>query len=204
MAEENTCEVEGRSGQGGGASASKLYRSEKTEEEEPAAVGDDHSPQLKKRQQVSRIQVPHPLPVGSPVTRKIKAAGTPADQLSLALKDISDEKLVAMIERAVFEDESIFLPGENSSCRQIHSIIDRVVVSHKKLCGNKGVSTNTVESFWTAIKRQIAGQHHHISAKYLPGYVAETVFKFLNRREDEMFVRLVSQSMETSRIGRIF
>lgn len=115
--------------------------------------------------------------------------------LSEVMKDISDERLVGMIERAVYDDESVFLENEKQPIPCINKIIDRVVISHKKLCSKKGVNTNTIESFWTAIKRQIIGQHHHITARHFPKYVSETVFKFLNRREDEMFEKLVRQSM---------
>jgi len=41
------------------------------------------------------------------------------------------------------------------------------------------------------------GQHHHVSAKYLPKYVAETVFKYNNRKDDDMFETLVINSMKT-------
>lgn len=119
-----------------------------------------------------------------------------AELVGIVMKDISDEKLVAMIERAVFDDESAFLPDKTEQTKCINAIIDRVVISHKKLCTSKGVGTNTIESFWTAIKRQIIGQHHHITARHFPKYVSETVFKYLNRREDLMFEKLVRQSME--------
>lgn len=119
-----------------------------------------------------------------------------AELVGIVMKDISDEKLVAMIERAVFDDEFAFLPGKTQQAKCINTIIDRVVISHKKLCTNKGVGTNTIESFWTAIKRQIIGQHHHITVRHFPKYVSETVFKYLNRREDLMFEKLVRQSME--------
>ncbi|MBA3899274.1 MAG: transposase [Bacteroidetes bacterium] len=45
------------------------------------------------------------------------------------------------------------------------------------------------------IKRQIINQHHSVSAKHLPKYVAECVFKYNNRNEDDMFETLVKNSM---------
>ena len=60
----------------------------------------------------------------------------------------------------------------------------------------KGLNTNTIESFWAIIERQIVGQHHHVDLKYLEKYVAETVFKFNNRKDDDMFETLVYNAMQ--------
>lgn len=59
----------------------------------------------------------------------------------------------------------------------------------------RGINTNTIESFWAIIEHGIIGQIHHVSTKYLPKYVAEFVFKFNNRKKDDMFETLVKNSM---------
>ena len=57
------------------------------------------------------------------------------------------------------------------------------------------ITTNSIESFWAIIKRQIIGQHHHVTPKYLNNYVQEAVFKYNNRNNDDMFESLISLSM---------
>jgi len=158
------------------------------------------------RQAASQEALPAAKPVNEQADEPVKNSkpGNQQDVVAMVMKNLSDEKLVEMVERAVFEDESVYISGEQPSCRRINKIIEQVVVNHKKLCTCKGVSTNTIESFWTIIKRQIIGQHHHITAKHFPKYVAETVFKFLNRKEDEMFEMLVRQSMEATYAGQSF
>ncbi len=59
----------------------------------------------------------------------------------------------------------------------------------------RGINTNTIESFWAIVERGIMGQYHHVSAKHLPKYVAEFVFKFNNRNKDDMFETLIKNSM---------
>jgi hypothetical protein len=44
------------------------------------------------------------------------------------------------------------------------------------------VTTNTVESFFSLIKRSVYGIHHHMSRKYLGQYSAERDFVYNNRR----------------------
>ncbi|MGA3301776.1 MAG: IS1595 family transposase [Methylovirgula sp.] len=49
------------------------------------------------------------------------------------------------------------------------------------------VHTNTIEGFWSLIKRGIIGNYHKVSKKYLPLYVAEFQFRYNNRDNDDIF-----------------
>ena len=42
--------------------------------------------------------------------------------------------------------------------------------------------TNTIESVWALLKRQIVGTHHWVSPKHLDQYVSEMTWR-MNRRE---------------------
>jgi len=46
------------------------------------------------------------------------------------------------------------------------------------------VHTNTIEGFWSLVKRGIGGTHHAVSAKYLQGYLNEYVWRY-NHRDDK-------------------
>lgn len=56
------------------------------------------------------------------------------------------------------------------------------------------VHTNTIEGFWSLVKRGIGGVYHNVSRKYLQTYLDEYAFRY-NRREDKqpMFVSLLEQ-----------
>jgi transposase-like protein len=47
--------------------------------------------------------------------------------------------------------------------------------------------TNTIEGFWSLLKRSIIGIHHNVSRKYLPLYVAERSFVYNNRHNEDIF-----------------
>lgn len=49
------------------------------------------------------------------------------------------------------------------------------------------VHTNTIEGFWSLIKRGVMGSYHKVSGKYLPLYVAEFQFRYNNRLNDDIF-----------------
>jgi transposase-like protein len=49
------------------------------------------------------------------------------------------------------------------------------------------VHTNTIEGFWSLLKRGVLGTYHHVSRKYLPLYLNEFVFRYNNRNNADMF-----------------
>jgi transposase-like protein len=50
------------------------------------------------------------------------------------------------------------------------------------------VTTNTVESAFSLLKRGIMGSWHKISAKHLPAYLAEMEFRFNRRKRSDLFI----------------
>jgi len=61
------------------------------------------------------------------------------------------------------------------------------------------VHTNTIEGFWSLVKRGIGGSHHAVSAKYLQGYLNEYAWRY-NRRNDprSMFDQLLVRAATTT------
>ncbi len=54
------------------------------------------------------------------------------------------------------------------------------------------VHTQTIEGFWSLVKRGMVGTFHKVSAKYLPLYVAEFQFRYNNRMNDDIFGAAIS------------
>lgn len=104
-------------------------------------------------------------------------------------------QLRKMVEKYVDTDSSVLITDTYSGYARMDAIIENVKIDHHRLYSYKGINTNSIESFWAIIKRQIIGQHHQVSAKHLPRYVAEAVFKHNNRTDDDMFETLVKNAM---------
>lgn len=72
-------------------------------------------------------------------------------------------------------------------------------INHSALQYVKGkIHTNTIEGFWSLLKRGIKGQFHHISKKYMNKYVNEFCWRFNNRKNDCAFDNLVGNMLLTS------
>ena len=56
------------------------------------------------------------------------------------------------------------------------------------------VHTNTIESFWSQLKRSLDGTHHAVSPKYLQRYVDEFVYRWNERHgETSLFQTMLGQ-----------
>lgn len=77
---------------------------------------------------------------------------------------------------------------EHSGYRHLGREFNHGVVRHSAgeyVAG--AVHTNTIEGFWSLIKRGLIGTYHKVSAKYLPLYVAEFQFRYNNRQNADIF-----------------
>ncbi len=54
------------------------------------------------------------------------------------------------------------------------------------------IHTNTIEGFWSLLKRAWYGQHHHYSREYTGLYVAEATYKYNHRKSHNGFKHLVA------------
>jgi len=113
------------------------------------------------------------------------------------IKNTTFSELRKLIDKHVNKSkkETVLMTDESKSNLKFKQIMNQIVIDHSKLYSYKGLNTNTIESFWAIVERQIKGQHHHVDIRYLDRYVAETVFKFNNRKLDDMFETLVRLSM---------
>jgi transposase-like protein len=70
-----------------------------------------------------------------------------------------------------------------------HGVVDHNVGQH--VVG--AIHANTIEGFWSLLKRGIMGSFHKVSPKYLPLYVAEFAFRYNNRDNADIFGAAVSR-----------
>jgi len=60
------------------------------------------------------------------------------------------------------------------------------------------VHTNTIEGFWSLLKRGISGVYHNVSAKYLQSYLNEYTFRYNHREDETPMFKIVLNQITTS------
>ena len=81
--------------------------------------------------------------------------------------------------------------------------IGKYFKKHIKLNHSKGIRvegeyhTNTLEGFWSMLKRSIIGQYHKVTPIHLQGYVDEIAFKYNYRNSNDAFKILMTNALNT-------
>ena len=98
------------------------------------------------------------------------------------------ETLRSFIGEAVSDKVSLLCTDQWVGYKLLHKEFPHATVDHGKGQYVVGaVHTQTIEGFWSLVKRGMVGTFHKVSAKYLPLYVAEFEFRYNNRHNADIF-----------------
>ena len=96
------------------------------------------------------------------------------------------ETLDSFVHEVVSPNASLVSSDEHAAYRLLGRTYRHEVVRHSAGEFRKGdAHTNSVEGFWSLLKRQIYGIHHVVSPKHLSRYVDEVTWRFNLREMDE-------------------
>lgn len=115
------------------------------------------------------------------------------------------KSLKPLIEQTVSRDASLVTDGFGG-----YSGLDKIYSQHTVLNKSrqeykKGVyHTNTIEGFWTMLKRGIYGQYHKVTIAHLQQYLNEFTFKYNHRRNAAVYSLLVNKCILTKQYERVF
>ena len=101
--------------------------------------------------------------------------------------DLSGKGILQFIKSAVDTDSSLLITDESLAYRALRPIVRHAVINHSVSYADGLTHTNTIEGFWSLIKRAWYGSHHHYSERYMPLYVGEACWKYNNRNNDNAF-----------------
>ena len=121
---------------------------------------------------------------------------------ALAVDDTTAKTLCGSVHKFVLPETTVFTdeyPSYNTVAegrRYAH----RRIKHSEKIYVVGDVHTNTIEGFWSLIKRGIGGVYHSVSKEYLQSYLDEYSFRY-NRRNDSqpMFNAFLNQVVEKAR-----
>jgi transposase-like protein len=104
------------------------------------------------------------------------------------VENVRASTLTEFVREAVSTKVSLLCTDQWGGYNALHKEFPHARVDHaagQYVVG--AVHTNTIEGFWSLIKRGVVGTFHKVSPKYLPLYVAEFQFRYNNRENDDIF-----------------
>ncbi|PWU12127.1 MAG: hypothetical protein C5B51_01220 [Terriglobia bacterium] len=101
-------------------------------------------------------------------------------------------EVIADVVKNYVAPEAQIYTDEGGGYRHLKDKHNHAIVIHSKGEYVRGeVHTNSIEGFWSLVKRQIIGQHHFVSVKHLQRYLNEVSFKFNNREAESLFLLVI-------------
>lgn len=121
------------------------------------------------------------IPVVGAISRK-------GNVVTRVISTVSAEVLTKFVMDSVSDKVSLIVTDEWTGYRHVKKLYPHQVIKHtagEYVVG--AIHTNTIEGFWSILKRGIVGSYHKVSKKYLPLYVAEFQFRYNNRDNADIF-----------------
>ena len=101
--------------------------------------------------------------------------------------------LSGILHRNVDVIKSHLITDEYRGYSPMRNIVDHSVINHSVEYVNGDTHTNSIEGFWSLIKRAWFGSHHHYSREKTHLYVAETSYKYNNRDNKNLFIETIKR-----------
>ncbi len=113
---------------------------------------------------------------------------------------LSYETLSGILKRNVDPIKTRLIADEYRGYSPMGSIVDRSVVNRQATYCNGTIHINTLEGFWSLIKRAWYGSHRHYDRENVHSYVAETSYKYNNRKNRNIFLDTVIRMLGTGQL----
>ena len=122
--------------------------------------------------------------------------------ITKVVPDVSRDSLLPNIREKVLPSSMVY-SDEHASYDPLKSMgyQHRRVHHGAKVYVVGDVHTNTIEGFWSLVKRGISGVNHAVSAKYLQGYFDSYGFRWNHRNDDEAMYGSMANRVSKVRYG---
>ncbi len=132
-------------------------------------------------------------------TKVVGAAQRNGKVVAQVVPDVKRHTLVPFMIRKVDRNATLYtdeFPTYDTMARigYKHKRIDH----HSKVYVNGNIHTNTIEGFWSLVKRGITGVYHSVSPQYLQSYVNEYAFRYNHRQANTPMFKIVLNRIRAS------
>ena len=122
---------------------------------------------------------------------------------ALVTRDVSRATVMPIIESKVLPRSLIYTDDY-----RVYNPLKAKGYGHKRIAHSQkvyvvgNIHTNTIEGFWSILKRSISGVYHSVSAKHLQDYINEFTFRYNHRADKQAMFCTVGQSIKGVKAGR--
>ena len=106
--------------------------------------------------------------------------------------NLTGRTILEFIRSFVNIKDSELITDEYRAYELVGKEMKHTIINHQEQFVDGDTHTNTIEGFWSLLKRAWYGQHHHYQTGYTPLYVAEGCYKY-NYRDMDMFGKFIGE-----------
>ena len=110
-------------------------------------------------------------------------------------KNLTGRTILEFIKRAVKIEDSELMTDEFHAYNAIGREMKHQIVNHQEQYVDGDKHTNTIEGFWSILKRAWYGSHHHYTTGFTPLYVAERCYVYNYRDIDCIWTKFINESV---------
>ena len=132
---------------------------------------------------------------GTEKTAVIGAVERGGKVVAQVAEKLTGRRILEFIRSVVNIKDSELMTDEYHAYHAIGREMKHHIVNHQEQFVDGEVHTNTIEGFWSLLKRAWYGSHHHYSTGYTPLYVAERCYVYNYRNLECIFTKFVNESM---------
>jgi len=119
-----------------------------------------------------------------PVIGAVERGGNVKAQIA---DDLSGKGVLRFLKGNVDTAGTLLITDEYRAYNAAKAFYPHAVINHSYSYAEGATHTNTIESFWALIKRAWYGTHHHYSKEMMPLYIAESCWKYNQRKSADPF-----------------
>ena len=139
-----------------------------------------------------------PAPRGRATSKTaiIGAVARGGEVVAEVAKGLTGRDILEFIRRVVNVKESELMTDEYHAYNALSRDMKHEVINHQEQYVDGDKHTNTIEGFWSLLKKAYYGTHHHYSTGYTPLYVHERCYIYNNRHRETIFGEFINESMK--------
>ena len=101
--------------------------------------------------------------------------------------DLSGKGILRFVKDTIDPAGTLLITDEYRGYNAVRGHVRHAVINHSVAYADGATHTNTIEGFWSLLKRAWYGSHHHYSRPYSPLFIAEANWKYNHRKDSDGF-----------------
>ena len=113
------------------------------------------------------------------------------------VKKVNASTLRAFLTKHIKSGDTLLVTDEFPAYNRMNESMYHMTINHSITYVQGLLHTNTIEGFWSLVKRAVFGQHHHYTPDHISAYIVEACYKYNNRNNSNVFDSFIQGAMAT-------